>query len=250
MKQFLLPLCLALLGAGRLAAATSAPAIDPNALAELRRMSDTLGRAGSLTCRTRVAMEIPAPNDQSLTLFPEGRMALRRPDKLRVRYAGDAPPFDLFYDGSSVTLFAPHAKVFSTVKAPPTLDAMLPGLHRETGLRLPGLPLLRQDPYSVLVRDLQGAVLVGPSTIDRVPCRHLAFRRPGVNWEIWIESGPRALPRRLVATFTDRPGRPRTIVGFSDWNLHPWLPDALFRFRKPAGTTEIPLATTLKDLSR
>lgn len=249
MKSYLLPIGLALLAAGCLSAA-SAPAIDPNALAELRRMSDTLGRAKAFTCRTRVVMEYAGQNGQALTLFPEGRMALRRPDKLRVRYAGDAPPFDLFYDGASVTIFAPHAKFYSAVKAPPTIDAMLPGLRRETGLRLPGLPLLRQDAYSVLARDLQGAVVVGPSTVDGVPCRHLAFRRPGVNWEVWIESGPRALPRRLAATFTDRPGRPRTIITFSDWNLHPWLPESLFRFRKPAGTTEIPLATTLRDLSR
>ena len=27
------------------------------------------------------------------------------------------------------------------------------------------------------------------------PCEHLAFRSPGVNWKIWIESGQRALPR-------------------------------------------------------
>ena len=229
---------------------TAAPAIDPNALTELRRMSDTMAGAKAFTCRTHVVMEMPTPNGQSLTLFPEGRMALRRPDKLRVRYDGDAPPLDFFYDGSTVTVFAPHARVYSTMKAPATLDAMLPDLRRVTGLRLPGVPLLKEDPSRTLSRDLEGAVVVGDSRVDGVACRHLAFRRPGVNWELWIESGPRALPRRLVATFTDRPGHPRTIIAFSEWNLHPWLTDSLFRFRKPSGSQEIPLATTLKEAGR
>lgn len=228
----------------------AAPAIDPNALTELRRMSDTLAGAKAFTCRTHVVMEMPAGNGQSLTLFPEGRMALRRPDKLRARYDGDAPPLDFFYDGATVTVYAPHARVYSTMKAPSTLDAMLLDLRQVTGLRLPGVPLLKEDPYRTLSRDLQGAVVVGDSRVDGVACRHLAFRRPGVNWELWIESGPRALPRRLAATFTDRPGHPRTIIGFSEWNLHPWLTDSLFRFRKPSGSQEIPFATTLKDAGR
>jgi len=136
------------------------------------------------------------------------------------------------------------------VKAPPTLDAMLTGLRRETGLRLPAIPLLKNNPYEALTAGLQCGVVVGESRVNGVPCQHLAFRRPGVNWEIWIETGDRALPRRLAATYTDRPGHPRTLIEFSAWNLHPWLPDSAFRFRKTPGLKEIPFPATLKDAGR
>jgi hypothetical protein len=112
------------------------------------------------------------------------------------------------------------------------------------------VPLLKDDPYASLTRDLQSAVIVGETRINGVRCDHLAFRRPGVNWEIWIESGSRALPRRLAATFTDRPNFPRTIVEFTRWNLHPWLPDCLFRFHKPAKAKEISFADVIKDARR
>jgi len=68
-----------------------------------------------------------------------------------------------------------------------------------------------------------GVSMVGPSTVDGTACEHLAFRSPGVGWEIWIETASRALPRRLAVTFTDQPNSPRTVVEFSRWNLHPWL---------------------------
>ena len=238
-----------MLTAGSLSAATPS-AIDPNALSLLKRMSDSLTKAKGFTYRSRIVMELPAVTGQFVTLLPEGSVALRRPDKLRATYGGDSPPFDLFYDGQSVSVIAPHASVYSTVKAPATLDAMLSGLRKNTGLRLPAVPLLKDDPYASLTRDLQSAVIVGETRINGVRCDHLAFRRPGVNWEIWIESGSRALPRRLAATFTDRPNFPRTIVEFTRWNLHPWLPDCLFRFHKPANAKEISFADVIKDARR
>ena len=249
MKKHLLLSLAAVLTAGSLSAATPS-VIDPNALSLLKRMSDSLTKAKGFTYRSRIVMELPAVTGQFVTLLPEGSVALRRPDKLRATYGGDAPPFDLFYDGQSVSVIAPHASVYSTVKAPATLDAMLSGLRKNTGLRLPAVPLLKDDPYASLTRDLQSAVIVGETRIDGVRCDHLAFRRPGVNWEIWIESGSRALPRRLAATFTDRPNFPRTIVEFTRWNLHPWLPDGLFRFHKPANAKEISFADVIKDARR
>lgn len=244
------PLVIASLVACAGLTASPAPAIDPNALSLLGRMGDTLSHAKAFAYRARVSMEVPSVTGQFITLFPEGGVALKRPDKLRARFAGDAPPFDFFYDGSSVTVFAPHASVYSSAKAPSSIDAMLSGLRHETGVRLPALPLLKDDPCAALTRNLQSAVVVGETKVSGVKCDHLAFRRPGVNWEIWIESGSRALPRRIAATFTDRPNFPRTIVEFTSWNLHPWLPDSLFVFRKPHGAKELSFATVLGDAQR
>jgi len=247
-KLLLLPLA-ALLAVGTLDAATPS-SVDPNALSLLKRMGDSLAKAKGFSYRSRVVMEVPTLTGQSITLVPEGRVALRRPDKLRATYGGDAPPFDLFYDGATVSVYAPHALVCSTVKAPATLDAMLSGLRKNTGVIFPALPLLKEDPYTALTHGLQSAVVVGETKVDGVLCDHLAFRRPGVNWEIWIEAGPRALPRRLAATYTDRPNFPRSIVEFSGWSLHPWLPDGLFRFHKPGHVKEIPFADVIKEARR
>jgi hypothetical protein len=124
---------------------------------------------------------------------------------------------------------------------------MLPALQQETGIRFASAPLLFSDPYSVLSRGLLSAIVVGPSAVNGTRCEHLALRSPGVNWEIWIETGPQALPRRLAVTFTDRTNFPRVLVEFSHWNLHPWLKDSDFVFRKPAGAREIPFLSVLKS---
>jgi hypothetical protein len=222
------------------------PHLEQNALDQLKRMSATLGRAGAFTFRTSSTVEVPAKTGQFITLFATSEIALKRPNKLRVRVTGEVPNFDFTYDGSTIAAFAPNNNVYSVSKAPGTIDAMLPFIEKETGIHFASAYLLFSDPYAVLTKSLTSALVVGSDTIQGVPCEHLAFRAPGVNWEIWIESGARALPRRLVITYTNVTNFPRFLVELSHWNLHPWLSDGDFDFKKPADAKETAFLPELK----
>lgn len=255
MKTFLLKLlsascAITVLISANAPAATPSGTVDQKALALLKRMSDTLASAKSFTYQSSAIIEVPSKTGQLLTLFTDADVALMRPDKLRARLTGEAPPFNFYYNGKSVSAFAPVTKTFSTKKAPATIDAMLPDLENETGIRFATAPLLLSNPYRVLTRGLTSAVVVGPSMVRGTLCDHLAFRSPGINWEIWIAGSGSPLPRRLAVTFTDRPGLPRTLVEFSNWNLHPWLRTGDFVFSKPAGAAEIPFLSALKSAGR
>ena len=101
-----------------------------------------------------------------------------------------------------------------------------------------------------MTRGLTSAVVVGPAVVRGVACEHLAFRSPGINWEIWVESKPAALPLRLAVTFTDRPNFPSTLVEFSNWNLSPWLGAGDFVFHKPRGAARTPFLSVMKSTGR
>ncbi len=214
-------------------------------------MSETLSSAEALSFRSNTIFEVPAPTGQFITLFSVGEVALKRPNRLRGEMRGSAPHFDFYYDGETVSAFAPGPDVYSSKPAPATIDEMLAGLRNETGIRVATAPLLVRDPYVALTRDLSSAVVVGPSIVDGAACTHLAFRSPGVNWEIWLETNARALPRRIATTFTDRENFPRTVVEFSHWNLRPWfLPNSSFVFAPPADAEEIQFSSVLKAADR
>lgn len=224
--------------------------LDPQALDALKRMSETLGNAKAFTFQSRSILEVPAVTGQFITLFSDAQVALQRPNKIAARLGGDAPRFDFYYDGQTVSAFAPGPNVYSVLPAPPTIDAMLPDLRKETGIRFATAPLLSSDPYRIITRGLTSAATVGPARVNGAWCEHYAFRAPGANWEIWVEANERALPRRLAVTFTNRPNFPRTIVEFSHWNLRPWLRAGDFVFKKPAGAREIPFQAVWKSRSR
>jgi hypothetical protein len=221
--------------------------VEPQALEILRRMSSALAEAKAFTYRSVSTVEVPAKTGQFVTLFSTVEVALKRPDRLRAQLSGEAPRFDFYFDGTTASAYAPATNVYSTVQAPPTIDAMLPALEDETGIRIVSAPLLVSDPYAMLTRDLSSGVVVGPTVINGRQCEHLAFRSPGINWEIWVDAGQGSLPWRVAVTFTDRPNFPRVLVEFLSWNLHPWLKDDAFTFRKPAGARAIPFLSVVKS---
>ena len=120
--------------------------IDPQALEILKRMSTTLGAAKAFTFHSRSVIEVPIRTGQFITLFSSAEVSLKRPDKLRARLSGEAPHFDFYFDGTTASAFAPKDKVYSSTKAPPTVDTMLPELQQETGIRFVLAPLLFTDP--------------------------------------------------------------------------------------------------------
>lgn len=229
---------------------SAAPAIDPAALEPLKQMSTTLGQTPAFTYESRTVFEVPAVNGQFITLFSRAEVALQRPNQLQARLTGEAPHFNFYYDGSTVSAYAPKTNVYSTAAAPATIDAMLAGLRAETGIRFVTSGLLVSNPYAVLTRGLKSAIVVGPTDVNGVKCTHLAFRSNGVNWEIWLEANSRALPHRLAVTFTDQPNFPRTLVELSHWNLRPWLGQSRFKFTPPAGAKQIPFTAVMKSVER
>ena len=216
-----------------------APIMEQRALDQLKRMSATLGAAKAFTYRSRSTVEVPATTGQLITLFATSEVALDRPNKLRVHVTGEVPNFEFYYHGTHIAAFAPKNHVYSVASAPQTIDEMVKFVMDKSGIYFPSADVMYSDPYAILTKDLTSAFVVGPATVGGVPSEHLAFMGPGVHWEIWIETGKSALPRRLVVTYTEVQNFPRFLVEFSDWNLQPKLAASRFVFNKPRNATQI-----------
>ena len=215
------------------------PVIEQQALDRLKAMSENLAAAKAFTYHARSTVEQPAKTGQFLTRFIESDVALQRPDKLRVLVTGDLPNFQFFYDGSNATAFDAAKNLYATAKAPATIDAMLPFVMDLAGIDFPAADFLVSDPYAEMTKDLTHAIVVGPAKVNGVATDHLAFMGASSNWEIWIDSGPAALPRRVAVTYKTVENFPRFQVEFLDWNLNPKLDASQFVFKKPAGAKPI-----------
>jgi hypothetical protein len=68
------------------------------------------------------------------------------------------------------------------------------------------------------------------------------FSFGAVDWQVWIEDGPKPVPRKIVFTYGDEVGSPEFTAIFSDWDFVNKLPDFLFAFEPPAGASKISVA--------
>ncbi|MFZ2169090.1 MAG: DUF2092 domain-containing protein [Methylococcaceae bacterium] len=221
------------------AAPPPVPIIEKYALDRLKQMSEKLASTKAFTYHANSFIELQAVTGQFLTFFVDSDVALQRPNKLRVNVSGDVSSFQLYFDGAKVSAFDPE-KNFHAVSDPlATIDQMLDFVMTKAQINFPSADFMYSDPYTVMTKNLTHAIVVGPSMVNGVPCEHFAYMEPGINWEIWIENGKRALPLRLAMTYKQIPNFPRFLVEYADWNLNPKLKADTFVFKIPANSKQI-----------
>ena len=217
-----------------------APVIEKYALDRLKQLSTTLASAQAFTYRSNNFLEVQSTvTGQFLTFFVDTEVALQRPNKFRANVFGDVPSFQLYFDGANFSAFDPQKNVHSVSVPLATIDDMLGFVATKAHINFPSADFLYSDPYAVMTKNLTHAIVVGPSMVNGVPCEHFAYMEPGINWEIWIENGKRALPLRLAMTYKQVPNFPRFMVEYKDWNLNSKLKKDIFVFKAPVNAKQI-----------
>ena len=211
---------------------------DPAALALVKKMSDRLRGARTMTFRARVALELPVAGGALASFVNGAHVAVRRPDGLAVRRSGDLPEFRFAYDGKAMTAFSPGAGSWGTTAAPPTLDAMLFAAAEQGGLSFPSDEILVTDPFAAITKGATQVAGLGPSTVDGKKTEHILVVSPGLQLELWIDPAT-ALPARVAVVYTDHPRSPHFSSEYFDWQLDRELPASTFALPKPAGVAQV-----------
>ena len=215
------------------------PAVKPQPRDVLKQMATYLRSLDRFTVRVEKTTELILPTDQRLHSDQTLEIALQKPNRMRVNFQNLSGGRQLFYDGVNFSLYTPEANVYASAAAAPTLDETLDLLANQYRISLPITDVLVANPDSRLAQNLTSETYVGLILVRGVPCHHLAFRTPEVDWEIWIEDGPRPLPRRLVLTDQSVEGSPQMTAALSDWNLAPSFSADFFTFKPPQNAQKI-----------
>jgi hypothetical protein len=214
-------------------------ALDPEADRILKRMGETLKSARAFSFRATAFYDELLDSGVEVQLNETVDFRVRRPDGLRLEIARGGSNRILVYDGTHVTLLERELALFGSAKAPGNLDATLDMLIERLGLTLPLSDLLLSDPYAVLIRGVAAGSLVGTTRIDGVEVHHLVFSQEGLDWQIWVEAGERALPVRIVLTYLMADGAPRYEATLSMWNLASSLTDRDFAVAVPSNAEKL-----------
>jgi hypothetical protein len=217
-------------------------AIDPRADDALHRMSAVLGRARSFSFRAVATMDEPVATGQMAQFTRENRIVVRRPDRIRAEaHQGDDALF-VWYEGRTLTAHDKASNTYATLQVPGQIDAMLDDVALKHGLTLPLADLLFADPYKVLTADAHMGRYVGLDELGRVKCHHLLFTQETIDWQIWVDAGKEAVPRKLVIDYKSLPGRPEFSAVLSDWDLSASTRDEVFRSVVPKNAKKVELA--------
>ncbi len=230
------------------AAQAKAPAKEEQAMAALKEMGTTLSSAKTLRFKVRNLVPMKTASGTWITLVGGGSVMREGQDKLFVETSGDLYPFRFYFDGKTVTAFAPEDKVYAQRDAPGTIDTALERAAKNGETAFVFADLVSADPYAAMTKDLQSAVVVGTSTVDGVETQHLAVHGKAMDWEIWIGTRDR-LPRMVTLTDIRDARKPTHTVLLSEWALDESLPPDTFSFAKPDDATQIPFRSPTQAMA-
>jgi hypothetical protein len=228
------PALLALaLAAGVATDARAQPSMDPAATKILKRMTDYMGSLKAFSLRTQNTVEDLIAPGLRVDLDVSATVTIERPNKLLAERKGDLVSQNFYYDGKTLTLYDPAQKVYATEPAPPTLVEVLEYAGNTLGLVIPAADLVYPDAYALLMRGVTSAVVIGKTVVDGVKCDHLLFRRPGVDFQLFVADGKAPRPVKLVVTDTETPELLSVSTVISNFKALSDVPDAKFRFAPP-----------------
>ena len=202
-------------------------------------MSDYVGSQKSISATFDSDIEVITPDLQKIQFASSGQVQLSRPDKIRIRRTGGYADVELIYDGKTVTLSGNHTKAYVQQDMSGTTDEILDEVQAKLGTAMPGTDLLLTKSFDVLMADVIDGRHIGQGVVDGIDCEHLAFRNADTDWQIWIETGARPIPRKLVITSKAIAGAPQYTLRIKDWKTDAVAGAEAFAFKPAADAKKI-----------
>jgi hypothetical protein len=218
--------------------AAVANAVDPASVQALKDMGAYLQTLKRFQVETELTGERVLADGQKVQHTAYAKMDVERPNRIRAVMRTATSRREVFYDGKTVTLYTPAQKYYSTVEFVGAIGELINRLEERYAVELPLSDLFLFGTPMAPLDKIESAMNAGQEFIDGELCDHYVFRQARFDWQIWISTGAKPLPRKLVITNRADEARPQS-VSLIDWNLTPTFKDAIFKFVPPQGSTKV-----------
>jgi len=219
-------------------AVPSANAIDAASIQALKDMGAFLQTLKRFHVSTEATGERVLADGQKLQHVATAELDVDRPNKLRAVIRNASSQREIIYDGKTVAFYTPAQKYYSTVEFSEPIGGLIDKLEQRYGVQLPLQDLFLFGTPMAQLDKIESAMNAGQDFVDDDLCDHYAFRQGTIDWQIWISTGSKPLPRKIVITNRADEARPQSI-SVIDWNLKPTFKDSVFKFTPPPGGKKI-----------
>jgi hypothetical protein len=218
---------------------TQATAQSGDAEKLLKGMADYVASQKNLAVTFDSDIEVITNSLQKIQFTSSGQVQLSRPDKLRATRTGGYRDVEIVFDGKTLTVNNRDGKDYAQIEAAGSAEELIDVLRDKHGVVAPGADLLLTNVFNVMMNDVVEAAIIGKGIIDGVECNHLAFRNIETDWQIWIESGAKPIPRKYVITSKGVGQAPQYTLRIKDWKTD--VPADAFAFKPDPSFKKIAL---------
>jgi hypothetical protein len=218
------------------------PKLDPRAEQLMSRSCEDLASSKAFTFHAEITFDKVLPSNVKLQFAAAADYAVQRPDQLAVEFHSDLGGKEIWYDGTTVTIFDPPHMVYASTEVPASIDGMMEQLEEAHNISIPLADLAYSHPCEMFRKGIIFSAYIGVNDVNGEDTDHLAFTKGNVDWQIWLQRTGKHLPRKVVINYRNAPGSPEYVAVLSDWKFPESIPASAFRPDLPKDAKKIEIA--------
>lgn len=212
---------------------------DSLAILLIDRMTDVIGDLESCSFALQTANDVVDSGDLLIKQFTDFNVYMSGPDKMLINFNGDKGHRQIWYNGQELAYYFREEHNYGILQVPGTTMEMIDTVNRKYGIQFPAADFFYPSFTDDLLKDADELKFIGRSRVNGQDCFHVVATNKEMVVQIWISSDAYNLPARFVITYKNKPGSPQYQANFSDWQLNPNLPVAMFDFQAPPGSARL-----------
>ena len=215
--------------------------IDSTAVILLDRMSDVIGDLESCSFKLNTSYDAPDQDYGLIKQFGTHEVYLAGPDRMLVDSKGDKGHRQFWYNGNQLFYYSYDENNYAMVETPPTILQTIDSVSKAFGIEFPAADFFYPTFTDDLIENSDQIAYLGQTRIMGRNCFQILATGKETSIQIWISSDAFNLPLRYAIIYRNLDGNPQYEATFSDWQVNPDLPAAMFNFLPPPGAKKIRL---------
>jgi hypothetical protein len=212
---------------------------DSLAILIIDRMTDVIGDLESCSFTLHTARDVVDSQALLVKQFDNYQVYMSGSDKMLVNAYGHKGHREFWYNGRQLAHYNQDENNYGILLAPDNTITMIDSLSKLYQMEFPAADFF----YPTFTDDLLGhsdqLKFLGIVDINGQECFHILSSNKEMTMQFWITNDAYNLPARFAITYKTKEGTPQYEAAFSNWQINPNLPVAMFDFQPPPGSAKV-----------
>lgn len=206
---------------------------DQQAIILLDRMSTVIGGLSSCSFKLQASADKSLAGTGTVKEHFSHEVYFAGPDKMHIQTQGPQHREAYWYHTDLLMYYSSTYNHYGFIDAPGTLIETIDLVHEDYDVDFPAADFFYPSFTDDLLDHSDVITYRGLVQVAGEDCHHIVASGPEQHVQVWLRNDTFTLPLRFAVTHLSDPLSPQYEGIFSDWQLNPYLPDAIFDFVVP-----------------
>ena len=212
---------------------------DTIAVGIFDRMSDVIGELSSISFTLKVRNDEVDQDLGLVTKFSESKVNFNGPSQMQIHSYGDKGHRGFWFNGESLVYYSFEENNYAIIDSPSNTLDMINEVNDKYGIDFPAADFFSPTFTDDVLTNFDDLKYVGKRVLEGKECFYIIAKRADMIVQIWIANDALNLPVKMLIMEVDGKDSKQYEATFSNWDINPFLPDAMFSFQTPPKAKKI-----------